>query len=153
MCTMIGDGFWIVFLFREQVLVPTMARTKAGYYMGVEPVEVVEAHNQQAIVEAIIRTVIRGNPSVPTPPGGAEFPKSPLLKYAKIKSRSRFDEIAKAWKFAKRDGTFLIVPYRPRADRGKEEDTECGEAIPPGTPLETAVQRLVQRVLENATPG
>jgi hypothetical protein len=145
---MIEDGFWLVFLFRQQILVPTMARTKAGYYMGIEPVEVVDSHNQQAIEQAIIRTVKRGNPSVPTPPGGTKFTKSLLLKYTKMKSISSFDKIAKSWKFAKRDGAFLIVPYRPRIDRGQEEDTERGEAIPAGVPLETAVHRLIQRVLE-----
>lgn len=144
---MIEDGFWLVFLFRERVLVPTMAKTKAGYYIGIEPVEVVDSHNQQAIEQAVIRTVKRGNPSVPTPPGGAKFPKSPLLKYAKMKSISSFAKIAKSWKFAKREGAFLIVPYRPRIDRGQEEDTERGEAIPVGVRLETAVHRLVQRIL------
>ena len=145
---MIEDGFWLVFLFKEQILVPTMARTKAGYYMGIEPVEVVDSHNQEAIEQAIIRSVKRGNPSVPTPSGGVEFPKSPLLKYAKMKSISSFDKMAKSWKFAKRDGAFLIVPYRPRIDRGQEEDTERGEAIPAGVPLDTAVHRLVQRILD-----
>ena len=144
---MIEDGSWLVFLFREQILIPTMAKTKAGYYMGIEPEEVVDSRNEQAIEEAIIRIVKRGNPSVPTPPGGSKFPKSPLLKYAKMKSISSFDKIAKSWKFAKRDGAFLIVPYRPRIDRGKEEDTERGEAIPSGVSLETAVHRLVQRIL------
>jgi hypothetical protein len=101
---MIDDGSWIVFLFREQILIPTMTRTKAGYYMSIEPVEVVDSHNHQAVEEAIIRIVKRGNPSVPTPPGGTKFPNSPLLKYAKMKSISSFDKIAKSWKFAKRDG-------------------------------------------------
>lgn len=145
---MVEDGLWLVFLFREQILVPTIAKTKAGYYMGIEPIEVVDSHDHQAIEQAIIRTVKRGNPSVPTPPGGTKFPKSPLLKYAKMKSISSFDKIAKGWKFAQRDGAFLIVPYRPRTDRGQEEDTERGEAIPAEVSLEAAVHRLVQRVLE-----
>jgi len=144
---MIEDGLWLVFLFRKQILIPTMARTKAGYYMGIEPVEVADLHNQEAIESAILRIVKKGNPVVPTPQGGTKFPKSPLLKYTKMKSISSFDRIAKSWQFAKRDGAFLIVPYKPRVDRGKEEDTERGEAIPVGVSLETAVHRLVERVL------
>jgi len=145
---MIEDGMWLVFLLRKQILVPTMAKTTAGYYIGIEPVEVVDSRDRYAAEQAIIRSVKRGNPSVPTPPGGARFPKSPLLKYAKMKSISSFDRIAKSWKFAKRDGAFLIVPYRSRTDRGQEEDTERGEAIPGGTPLDAAVHRLIERVLE-----
>ncbi len=146
---MLEDGLWLIFLFKKQVFVPTMARTKAGFYMGIEPVEVVEAHDRAVLEQAIIRAVKRGNPSVPTPPGGTKFPKSPLLKYAKMKSISRFDKVATSWKLAKREGAFLIVPYRPRKDSGQEEDTERGEALPADVPLERVVRRLISRALES----
>src|SRR5271169_626713 len=145
---MVEDGLWLVFLLKEQALVPTMAKTKAGFYMGIEPVEAVGSHDHAALEQAIIRVVQRGNPSVPTPPGGAKFPKSVLLKYAKLKSISSFDKLAKTWQLSKREGAYLIVPYRPRKDRGKEEDTERGEAIPAEEPLEAVVRRLVHRALE-----
>jgi hypothetical protein len=146
---MVEDGFWLIFLFKGQVFVPTMARTKSGFYMGIEPIEVVEAHDQAAAEQATIRAVKRRNPSVLTPSGGAKLPKSPLLKYAKMKSISSFDKVAKSWKLAKREGAFLIVPYRPRKDTGQEEDTERGEAIPADVPLETVVRRLISRALES----
>jgi hypothetical protein len=76
---MVEDGLWLVFLFKEQVFVPTMARTTAGFYMGIEPVEVVNAFDRAALEQAIIRVVKRENPSVPTPTR-TKFPKSPLLK-------------------------------------------------------------------------
>ncbi len=116
--------------------------------MGIEPVEVVDARDPAALEQAIIRVVKRGNPSVPTPPGGAKFPKSVLLKYANMKSISSFDKLAKSWNLSKREGTYLIVPYRPRKDTGQEEDTERGEAIPIDVSLETVVRRLVSRVLQ-----
>jgi hypothetical protein len=145
---MVEDGSWLIFLFKEQVFIPTMARTKAGFYMGIEPVEVIDARDPTGLEQAIIRVVKRGNPSVPTPPGGAKFPKSVLLKYAKMKSISSFDKLAKSWNLSKRDGAYLIVPYRPRKDAGQEEDTERGEAIPINVSLETVVRRLISRVLE-----
>jgi hypothetical protein len=145
---MVEDGSWLISLFKEQVFIPTMARTKAGFYMGIEPVEVVDVRDPAALEQAIIRIVKRGNPSVPTPPGGAKFPKSVLLKYAKVKSISSFDKLAKSWNLSKRDGAYLIVPYRPRKDTGQEEDTERGEAIPINVSLETVVRRLISRVLE-----
>jgi hypothetical protein len=150
---MVEDGLWVVFLLKEQALVPTMAKTKAGFYMGIEPVEVVDVHDKAALEQAIIRVVKRGNPSVPTPLGGANFPKSPLLKYTKLKSRSSFDRVAKSWKLSKREGAYLIVPYRPRKDSGAEEDTERGEAIPAEEPLEAVVRRLVHRALKSDKQG
>lgn len=146
---MVEDGLWLIFLLKEQALVPTMARTKAGFYMGMEPVEVVDAHDPAALEQAIIQVVKRGNPSVPTPPGGAKFPKSVLLKYAKMKSISSLDKLATSWQLSKREGAYLIVPYRLRKDKGKEEDTERCEAIPAEVPLEAVVRQLVHRVLES----
>lgn len=144
---MIEDGHWAVFLLKQHALVPTMAKTKAGFYMGIEPVEVVDARDQAAVEQAIVRAVSRGNPSVPTPPGGDKFPKSVLLKYVKMKSISAFDKAARSWQLSRREGAYIIVPYRPRKDRGSEEDTERGEAIPAEVPLEAVVHRFVQRML------
>jgi hypothetical protein len=144
---MLEDGFWLIFVFKEQVFVPTMARTEAGFYIGIEPVEVVDLCDHAAVEQALIRTISRGNPSVPTP-SRANFPKNPLLKYAKVKSDSSFDKVAKSWKLSKRDGAYFIVPYRPRKDRGQEEDTERGEAMPADLRLDAVARRLISRALE-----
>jgi hypothetical protein len=148
---MVEDGLWLIFLLKEQIFIPTMAKTKAGFYIGIEPVDVVDARDRAALEQAIIRVVKRGNPTVPTPQGGANFPKSVLLKYAKMKMKSisSFDKLAKSWQLSKREGAFLIVPYRPRQDRGMEEDTERGEAIPVDVSLETVVGRLISRALDS----
>jgi hypothetical protein len=146
---MVEDGYWLIFLLREQIFIPTMAKTKAGFYIGIEPVDVVDALDRAALEQAIIQVVKRGNPLVPTPQGGAKFPKSVLLKYAKMKSISSFDKLAKSWQLSKREGAFLIVPYRPRQDSGMEEDTERGETIPVDVSLETVVGRLISRALDS----
>ena len=143
---MLENGHWVIFIFKEQVFVPTMARTKAGFYMGIEPVEVVDVRDHAAVEQALMRAISRGNPSIPTPVR-ATFPKNPLLKYAKVKSDSSFDKQTKSWQLSKRDGAYFIVPYRLRKDRGKEEDTERGEAMPDDLPLETVVRSLVGRAL------
>jgi hypothetical protein len=97
---MLEDGHWVIFVFKEQVFVPTMARTKAGFYMGIEPVEVVDARDHAAVEQALMRAISRGNPSIPTPVR-ATFPKNPLLKYAKLKSDSSFDKQTKSWQLSK----------------------------------------------------
>lgn len=142
------SGHWTLFLFKGLALVPTMARTEAGLYMGIEPVEVVDARDHAAVQQALMRAISRGNPSVPTP-SRANFPKNPLLKYTKLKSDSSFDKLTKSWNLSKRDGAYFIVPYRLRQDSGKEEDVERGEAIPAEEPLEVVVRRLVRRALES----
>ena len=125
-----------------------MARTEAGFYIGIEPVEVVDVADRVALEQAIIRVVMRGNPAIRTP-ARADYPKSVLLKHAKVKSLSSFEKLAKSWKFSKREGAYFIVPYRRRKDSGAEEDLERGEAIPAGEPLEEVVRRLVRRALKS----
>jgi hypothetical protein len=145
---MVDDGFWLLILRKGQAFVPTMARTAAGFYMGIEPIEVVDARDPAALEQAIIRVVRRGNPAVPTPSRTDYSKKSALLKHAKVKSLSSFEKLAKSWKFSKREGAYFIVPYRSREDfSGAEEDLERGEAIPAERPLEEVVRRLVRRAL------
>ena len=145
---MTDSGHWLLFLFKGQALVPTMARTEAGFYMGIEPIEMVDVRDHDAVEQALMRAISRGNPSVPTP-SRANFPRNPLLKYAKVKSDSSFDKLTKTWQLSKRDGAYFIIPHRSRKDRGKEEDVERGEAIPADKPLESVVRRLVCRALES----
>ena len=68
----------------------------------------------------MIRAVSRGNPRVPTPSRG-NYPESPLLKHANVKSLTTFEKLARSWKLSKR------------------------EAIPAEDSLEAAVHRLVER--------
>lgn len=144
---MTNDGFWLLILRKGQAFVPTMARTEAGFYVAIEPVAVVNARDQLGLERALIRTIRRGNPLVPTP-SRANASKNPLLKHAKVKSTSSFDKLAKSWKFSKRNGDYFIIPYKKK-ERGQVEDHERGEAIPAEEPVEAVVRRLVRRALES----
>ncbi len=114
--------------------------------MGIEPVQVVSARDRVGVEDALLQAVRRGNPVVPTP-SRANFPQSPLVKYARVRSLSAFQKTAQSWKLSKRDGAYFIVPYRPHPDGGAEEDAERGEGIPIEEGLESVVNRLVVRAL------
>jgi hypothetical protein len=58
---------WNFYLRNGTAYVPTVAQTEAGFYLDVEPVEVVPATDFQALQQAIKRSLNRGNPKVPTP--------------------------------------------------------------------------------------
>jgi hypothetical protein len=121
-----------------------MAKTEAGFYMGIEPVEVVDVADQTGVEDALIRAVNKGNPVVPTP-ARDNYPEDPLPKAAGVKSLATFEKSAQSWKLSKRDGAYLIAPYRPRKEGGAEEDLERTEAVPTEEALESVVHRLVQR--------
>jgi hypothetical protein len=120
--------------------VPTVARTEAGFYLSIDPVEVVSAVDTEALRNAIKQAIIRGNPKVPTP-SPADFPKPVVLKYAKVKTSSAFERGCSNWTIEETDGLYQIKRGRKRADRGWEDDPAQIETLPPGTGIDEIAQR------------
>jgi hypothetical protein len=142
---------WQLYLRYGTVFVPTVARTVAGYYMNIDPVEVVSASDVEAVQTAIRAAMNSGNPTIPTPTR-AESPKPVELKYAKVRSWSKFEKAALIWSIIEKDSNFKIVPGRRRRDRGWEEDHERTEHLPPGATPEMVARRMaviVQAALED----
>lgn len=141
-----SDGFWTIVFRRGKVYVPTTAQAEAGFYLTVEPVSVADESDASAVAAAVVATVARGNPVVPTP-GRDDYREYVLLKHAGVKSLSTFERSARTWKLSKRGANFLIAPYRPGRYGGAEEDLERQESIPDTVPLTEIARRLVHRAL------
>jgi hypothetical protein len=58
--------------------------------MHIEPIEVVQAADTSAFINALKRTIAKGNPVVPTPLR-SEYGKPAVLKYANVSSWKRFE--------------------------------------------------------------
>jgi hypothetical protein len=144
--TRFKDGFWMLVVRKGKAFIPTMARTDAGFYIGMEPVEVVDATEREEVENAIMRAITRGNPPVPTPSPG-DYPKSPPQERAKVKSPSAFERSAQRWKLSRHGGTWEIVPYKRVKPAGAVEDRDLMEVPPDSEPLPTVVRRLVERAL------
>ena len=144
---MVKDGMWLLTIRKSQAFVPTMARTQAGFYMGIDPVEVLDVSDRKAIEKAVVRVVTQGNPTVPTPTRDS-FPEDPLLKAAKVGTLAAFEKSAQTWKLSKNYRGYSISPYRIGKHGGSEEDPVRTEAIPEHEPLEQVVRRLVERATE-----
>ena len=46
---MLKDGLWMLVLRKGQAFIPTMAQTEAGFYVGIEPVEVVDLSDRKGV--------------------------------------------------------------------------------------------------------
>jgi hypothetical protein len=145
---------WHVYLRNGMVYVPTVAQAETGghlgYFMNIDPVEVVPVADTKTLQRAIKEAVFKGNPVVPAPTR-ATFPKPVMLNYAKVKSWSAFEKNALVWTIEKKDGNYQIKPGRRRADRGWEDDPERIESLPPGTALDMVAQRVADLV--RTAPG
>jgi hypothetical protein len=140
------DGFWQLIVRKGQVLIPTMARTEAGFYLAVEPIVVVDSRNFDAVAAAFLDAIHRGNPIVPTP-SRDNYPPSLLLKYSNAKSLPAFEKSAQRWKLGRYSAEYAVVPYRPGRNGGSEEDVGSRETFSIAEPIESVVGRLIERAL------
>jgi hypothetical protein len=136
---------WHIYLRDRTAFIPTVAQTDAGFYLDVEPVEVVAAIDGDALQHAFKQAVGRGNSKVPTPTRDA-FPKPVVLKYAKAKSWPAFERGCLYWTIVQKGGAYFVAQGRKRPDRGWEDDPERSEALPPGTSLDEVAKRVASSV-------
>lgn len=131
---------------------PTVAKTEAGFYQTIEPVAVVKLSDDQGLINVLKAMLLKGNPIIPTPkPAG--LATSPILKYAPIKSLSKFDKEAAYWHIYEKDGIYEFGPLKRRTDRGWEEDPERMRKMPPDSTVDHVVNEVVKSVQASSTQG
>jgi hypothetical protein len=136
---------WELYLRKGSVYVPTVAQIEPGYYLVIEPVEVVSAQDLEAVQRAIIGTISRGNPRVPAP-NRAEALRPVLLKYSGVKSWSAFERNAENWSLVEKNGRYQLKPARKRADRGWEDDPDKIEEFPTDIGIEELAYKVARSI-------
>jgi hypothetical protein len=132
------------YLRKGTAFVPTMAKTEAGYWMGIEPVDVQKVESPEALQILLMTAIKRGNP-VPTPTRD-NFPRPLMERYCGLKSVSAFARTARCWAISRHDGEFHIYEWR-RSERyrGTREKADETEVILPGdTPIEIVAMQAAE---------
>ena len=109
-----------------QVFVPTMAKTDAGFWLEVDPVEQAAASDVSSIAAALQRCASRGNPAVQTPPRSA-FPDWVVLKHANIKKLREFENEYGLLSIEHTQGDGYLIRSHPRSKdlRGYRSESEA----------------------------
>ncbi len=138
---------WHFSVRRAMAYIQPTAKTEDGFYISIEPIEVVSIADTGAFTRALRQMLSLGNPIVPTPDRDNP-PKSSLLEKAKVKSISQFQRIAQEWEITARDGIYTIGKMRrSTAYRGCwEDDPATNETLGLLTTLDEVANRVVQRV-------
>ncbi len=126
------------------VYVPTVVKTKAGFYMRREPVAVVPVANTDALWRAFHDVMEKGNETVPTPKRDA-FPPPVLPKYAGAKSWAAFMRGASEWAINVDNGNYEVVPYRKDPEGGQAwvADKEHKMQFPAGTTRDKVIEQMI----------
>ena len=80
-----------IYLRKDAVYLPTVAKTEAGFYCAIDPVTVVAIGDSDALRSAIKQSLAKENPMIRTPARDA-WPEPVVLKYAKVKYFGPFFE-------------------------------------------------------------
>jgi len=130
------------YLREGKVYVPVQAKTEAGFYMDIEPVEVAAVPDTEGLRRALLATYARGNPGVPTPARN-ERSRPVVLRHAGVKSWARFAHNADVWQMDLRRGACRIIGQQRSADGGWVDDPDQVITFPPDAGIEAVVERLV----------
>src|SRR5258708_39144334 len=116
--------------------VPTAAKTEAGYYLDIDPVEVTSISDAEGFARAVRQTIDRGHPTVPTPTRATGFPKPVVLRYAKVRSLTAFEKDTSYWQLHRKDDAYQIEQWMKGPQGGLLPDPARNERLSPGTSLD-----------------
>jgi hypothetical protein len=103
---MIPQAFHHIFIGRDSVIIPTVARTTTGLFLDVEPVVAASISDSEMIRQAIKTRIEQGNPEVPNPSRDGYEPV--VCRYAGVKRWSSFIKKFDCIGFTRDDDEFQI---------------------------------------------
>ena len=129
------------------VVVPTIVKTEAGYWLNVEPVEHASLHDLQSLIEAVNRVAARCGQVVPTPPRQS-LSKPVVLAHSGLKSQrdfeKKFDQISILRSF---EGNFSIQRYRAAPEgAGRVADPDTSATFPPEVSLDQLIREFAETI-------
>jgi hypothetical protein len=131
------------------VYIPTMGKMGEGFYRGIEPVAVVAVQDTDALREALIATITRGNPDVPMLKR-RDWPPPVTLKYAKVKTWSAFERGLQLWGLEEKNAVFVIDTYSKSPNRMWVKIPEKRISFPVATPVNEVIDRMIAILQEAA---
>jgi hypothetical protein len=138
-----------IYLRNGIVYLPTMGKMDEGFYRGIEPVAVVPVAKTDELHQALLATIVRGNPSTPILRRSA-YPPAVLLKYARLKSWSAFERSSALWSLGEKDGHYEINQYKNHpAGKGLVRDPRQKMTFQSGLTVDEVVDRMIA-ILQDA---
>jgi hypothetical protein len=129
------------------IYLPLMRRTEAGFYVGVDPVAVVNVTATEEL-RAALRTALAHKPlTIPTPPRDAKL--SSTLAIAKVRSWPAFEREATCWLIREHNSIWKIAIQRSRKDGGGDDKDKL-IVFPPGADSDEVADRALSVIQEKA---
>ena len=111
------SNIWNIYLFGKTVLIPTLAKTEAGFYVEIEAVCVANKDDSISLLEVLKTSLSICNPNVPTPVFDKGY-KPIILKFTTAKSYSEFEKKAFLWKIRLEKEIYKVGKLDKDNDKG-----------------------------------
>jgi hypothetical protein len=142
---MASHPLWHAYVRDELVIIPTVSRTTAGYFLDTEPVSVSSLRTPDEFARALDVAIAAGNPSVPTPTRAA-FPKPVVLPYARVRSWKALERAAKCFSVL-RVGAEFELSVTGRGEDGQWIDSPADTSrIPVSAGPSAIVERIISQM-------
>jgi len=141
--------FWICYLRKRTLYLPTEAKVKTGGYMDIEPVSIAPVNDENRIRSALKEVIGRGNPVIPEILRD-DYPEPCLLKYAGVKSWGAFVKGAFCWGIDDFEGYYRVIGQRKARPRGWEDDPDQTVILPSDATIDDLCDKLITMVQAKA---
>ena len=99
-----------------------LANVPAGFFVWSDPVKIVRSEDKESFVSGIIQLMRRDDILVSAVSADAE---SAVLSHSKCKTLRQFAKNCREYSLELAGKSWQITPYKPRSDRGTEEDLDA----------------------------
>jgi hypothetical protein len=142
-------------LYQGVVYIPTGHRVERdGFYVEKSPVDCAPVAQSEKLRECILAALARGNPPISRDEARAtlsDSKNSAILRATHARSWDALDrQTTGLWSLVEKNGLYEIRVDQPMETRGWHEDETKRVRFPPGTAVESVVDRLVAMIQECA---
>jgi hypothetical protein len=135
---------WHIYMRKGICFIPFVAKTKAGFYLDIDPVKVVKLDDLQLLTLAIEQAMAAGNPIIPTP-SRSKFPKPVILKPAGVKNWGEFVKQGACFTIIRQENEFVILETSRNENNDWIDDPSLKQIHPARSTTLEIISLIVRR--------
>jgi hypothetical protein len=137
-------SFW-VYVRKGTAYVQDVGFTTAGFYMGIEPIRIVDINDIALLAQAIQDTITRGNPVIPTPLRH-EYKKPAILGLTGTRSWKTFERQSACFTISRENDSDVINESGRGVNGEWDPVASQTHRLPAGSSPREIAEFIVQRV-------
>jgi hypothetical protein len=149
MNTQKSRSVWHVYIRNGTAYIPNVARTEAGFYMGIEPVRIITLDDFPSLASAIGQAMASGNPQVPTPTRD-DYKKPFLINVSGVKTWKAFERKGACFTIFLDDKQLEISESGRNEEGGWVDDPSLSQTLAVNSSAKEIAKCIIERVAKRS---